>query len=83
MSEPVAAPLYAREEVIRYVDRQGRPQRGRVLAIEAKWPGYSPAGTPPYFIYSLEHPSYHNGVFYAGIDSITSLARPNQEPDSK
>jgi len=74
-----AAPEYGLGEVVRYVDRQQRPQRGEVLAVEASWRWGN--GTP-LVIYELRHPSYRNNRCYATIDAIIGRAALSQSPDN-
>lgn len=71
--ERPATPEYARGASVFYTDRNGRLQNGRVLNIEAHWPGWAAAGKEPYLIYTVEHPSYHNGRFNCGTDAIRAL----------
>ncbi len=72
ITETASVPKYARGQIVRYADRQGRPQRGRVLNIEAHWPGYSKAGQAPYLIYTVEHPTYRNGRMYASENDLSA-----------
>lgn len=65
-----ADPKYGLGEVVRYVDRQQRIQRGEVLAVEASWRW----SDDPLIIYTLHHPSYRNNRCYATIDAIAGRA---------
>lgn len=73
--EQGATPKFPRGSVVTYFDRQDRLQRGEVLNIDAHWPGYSDAGTPPYFVYAVSHPSYRNNSMYIGEDKLTASSR--------
>lgn len=49
-----AVPVAALGDAVTYVDHHSRPQRGRVLLIQARW---SHTGSP-FIEYCVEHPTY-------------------------
>jgi hypothetical protein len=62
-------PQYAVGTAVEYIDRQDRRQVGKVRSIEGKWHTFD-----TYLIYTLTHPSYKNGQFHTGPQSIIGEA---------
>lgn len=63
-----AVPAYDIDDVVAYHDRQGRLQRGEVMAVEASWRGRP--GRAPLIVYTVRHPTYANRRFYTTADDI-------------
>lgn len=68
-----AAPEYGIGQVVNYVDRHGRHQRGEVNRIEGHWPSWSP-DRPPLIIYTLSHPSYRGQRMHTTSENIIGVA---------
>lgn len=54
-------PTFRVGDTVTYRDRQERPQIGKIKRIEGHW---DRANEPPYFVYTVEHPTYRGGRFY-------------------
>lgn len=69
----IADPKFDVGDVVNYVDRQDRPQVGRIRRIEASW-SWKP-DREPLITYTIEHPTYRNQHIHIGREKITTGGR--------